>query len=589
MGEAHRGAGDRPVTAMLLVATPALPLLLASCALHPAWRRAVGAAAPWAVLPALAALVVRPGGTVSMPWLFLGAGLELDDTGRVFLGLAAIIFLAAALFARSSMPAGADRDRFLGFLLAAMAGSLGLPLAGDVVTFLFFYTLISLAAYGLIVHDRTDDSRRAGRTYLGLAIIGESLLFCAIVLTAWSAGDTSLEQMRSVLPESGLQRAVVGLAVVGLAAKMVLVPLHVAAPLAYAASPAAAAAVLSGAVSKAGVLGCLRLLPMGEPGISDWGGVLVVAGAASALWGVTVGLTQTNARVVLAYSSISQLGFIAVALGHGMLAPASWAALAPVPALIAFHHAMAKGSLFLGTDVAAAASGSRGRTAIIVGLAVPALALAGLPLTSGAFAKAALKEVAGAGPWHGPLAAILPLTAIGTTLLMSRFVLLARPSDTAAGRTPGPARWLPWAIPIAAVVVLPWWWRVTRPEIAAGFDSLAAAGASLWPIGVGLAAAAVVARWPRVVGPLRAVRLPPGDILVPLEQLVAAGRRLWTRRLAGPLFHAPARIVLTPLLRLPATADQRWLPWLASGLERWTTMTIAAVLLAVILFIILAL
>ena len=94
-------------------------------------------------------------------------------------------------------------------------------------------------------------------------------------------------------------------------------PLHVWMPLTYSAAPIPAAAVLSGAAVKAGVIGLIRFLPF-ETGVPGWGEVLAAVGLLSAFYGVAIGITQTNPKTVLAYSSVSQMGLLAAVLGMGL-------------------------------------------------------------------------------------------------------------------------------------------------------------------------------------------------------------------------------------------------------------------------------
>ena len=84
----------------------------------------------------------------------------------------------------------------------------------------------------------------------------------------------------------------------------------------YNAAPIPVAAVLSGAGVKAGVIGLIRFLPLDVP-LEGWGGALAAIGFLSAFYGVAYGLTQRDPKVILAYSSISQMGVITVGLGAG--------------------------------------------------------------------------------------------------------------------------------------------------------------------------------------------------------------------------------------------------------------------------------
>ena len=177
-------------------------------------------------------------------------------------------------------------------------------------------------------------------------------------------------------------------------------------PLTYSAAPIPAAAVLSGAGVKAGVIGLIRFLPLGTP-LEGWGGALAAIGFLSALYGVVFGLTQRNPKVILAYSSISQMGVIAAALGTALGNEHADASLNV--AFYAANHVLVKAALFL-TIGALAMRGARLSHATLLLAAILALSLAGLPLTGGALAKLALKA-----QFAGGLAAVLAtISSIGT-------------------------------------------------------------------------------------------------------------------------------------------------------------------------------
>ena len=123
----------------------------------------------------------------------------------------------------------------------------------------------------------------------------------------------------AALPASPWRDAVIALVVAGFGMKMGLVPFNGWMPLNYAAAPIPAAAVLSGAGVKAGVIGLIRFLPLGVP-LEELGDGLAALGFFTAFYGVAIGLTQHNPKHVLAYSSISQMGVIAAAFGFALAA-----------------------------------------------------------------------------------------------------------------------------------------------------------------------------------------------------------------------------------------------------------------------------
>ncbi len=490
------------MSATLLLLAWAAPLVAAAFALTRTgrWLQALAA------LPALAAALAVPVGfQASIPWLLLGTRLGLDPIGRVFLLFTAVLWLAAGLQAALTMRDEARAGRFRVFYLLAMSGNFWLIVGQDLVSFYLGFSLMGLAAYGLVIHKGDAAALRAGRVYLVLTLVAEVALFVAALLIFRHAD--SLVPSREQL--AGLGDLAIGLLLLALAIKAGLVPLHVWLPLAHPAAPVPASAVLSGAMIKAALIGWMRFLPIGDPALTGWGILLVTAGSITALYAVAVGVLQTNPKVVLAYSSVGKMGLMSMLLGVALMEPPLAALIGAALAFYAAHHGLAKGALFLGVGIR---SGLRGVWVLPV-LALPAVALVGAPFTSGALAKAMVKpELASlAGPWGEALPLVLTLSTIGTTLLMARFLtLVGAGRETAEAARPWIA--VPWIGLILLVLALPWLAGGVLPPIA---DS--------WPVLAGLGVALAGIYWPlrwarRLIG-----SVPPGDILGPVACLGSAG------------------------------------------------------------------
>jgi formate hydrogenlyase subunit 3/multisubunit Na+/H+ antiporter MnhD subunit len=498
------------VSTAWLVTVPLLPLIAAALA----WHRRGAWLAPAATLPALIAAVSLPeSAAAELPWLMLGTALGLDGTGRAFLLFSALLWLLSAVYALAAHQDDPLRGRFLVFFLLAMGGNFTLILAADMGSFFFGFALMGLATYGLVAHRASAGSRRAGRVYLGWTIAGEVALFSGVVLLASGVGGLAFDAVRGSDPSP----AAVALVLLGLGIKVALPGLHAWLPLAYRAAPAAGAAVMSGAMIKAGVLGVLRFLPPGSERLVPWGEALVYIGVFAAFFGVAVGLTQRSPRVVLGYSSVSQMGVVAAALGAALATPGAAAVLAAAVTLYAAHHALAKGALFLGVDAVTRTGGSPWALA---GLALPALALAGAPFTSGALAKTALGGALST-PWDG----IIPWLTAGstaTTLLMARLLWLA----AARRRPPGSglpfiaaAAWLCLLVAMAA-----WPLILARPS---------GGGAAPLLAGVLITALSLIAMRRGLLP--RLPRIPAGDLPVLMYHRLARSVRA---RLAGRQFVA---------------------------------------------------
>jgi formate hydrogenlyase subunit 3/multisubunit Na+/H+ antiporter MnhD subunit len=453
-----------------------------------------------APLPGLGAALLAHGAPPLVVDARLHITLGLDAASATLLGVAALLWVAAGVQVRTALRDDPNAGRFAEWWLLTLAGSLGVFLAGDLLTFYIAYSMVSLAAWGLVVHDDTACARRAGAIYLGFAVVGEICLLLAFaLLAAETPGDSvAIREVVAALPTAPGHAITMALLVAGFGMKIGLVPMHVWMPLAYSAAPYPAAAALSGAGVKAGVIGLIRFLPFafGSPG---WGGVLAAAGLLSAFYGVAVGITQRNPKTVLAYSSVSQMGFLATVLGMGLAAGDQGAVSGA--SFYAAHHVLVKGGLFLALG-AAAAIGARGPWPVLAPAALVAIGLAGLPPTGGALAKLAVKDALGSGV-AGALAA---LSAAGTTLLMLHFLRLLAAPEPRHRTTSAPASlagsWL--AIALAAVAV-PWALRGAADDPFAP----AALASLLWPIAMGAVLAVGLHRFGD-----RLPRLPEGDVVV---------------------------------------------------------------------------
>ncbi len=342
---------------------------------------------------------------------------------------AALVWLIVSIFALREGQGRPNADRFAVSWLLTMAGSLGVFIAADLLTFYLVYALVSVPAYYLVAHDEEPASRRAGGVYMAFALLGEAVLLIAFVMLAAGepSGSVQIRDVVAALPASPWRDAALALIILGFGMKIALVPLHGWMPLTYTAAPIPAAAVLSGAGVKAGVIGLIRFLPLGAA-FPGWGEALVWVGFISAFYGVAIGVTQRDPKTMLAYSSISQMGVIAAALGMA-LASADQGAATNV-AFYAANHVLVKAALFLTVGAVAALDG-RARTLALIVAALLGLSLAGLPLTGGALAKLALKDLFG----DGAAGLASQLSAAATTALMLLFVMrLARlPASRAGG------------------------------------------------------------------------------------------------------------------------------------------------------------
>jgi formate hydrogenlyase subunit 3/multisubunit Na+/H+ antiporter MnhD subunit len=520
-----------------LIVVLALPLGMAVALASPRLRERIRSLAPLAALPALAlALFGSSGSSLEIPWLLKHTVLALDQTGRVFLGFTSALYLAAAWYASSYLKTDPHPTRFVALLLLAMAGNFGLILAGDVPTFYFGFALMGLASAGLVLHRGDAEAVRAGRIYLALTMLGEVLIFSGFVFLIVSAGTTEIAELhRAVFSETSLPLLLVGFGI-----KAGALTLHFWLPLAHPAAPVPASAVLSGAMIKAGLLGWIRFLPLGEAAMPDGGIVLIGAGLGAALLGSFVGSVQRNPKTILAYSSISQMGIITTGLGIGALRPDAWPEIQTAVLIYATHHALSKGAMFLGVGPAQLAQTRLEVATARVALVLPALALAGAPFTSGALAKVALKSNLAFLPegWASVVGVLLALAAAGTALKMARFLRLTWPRRAAAVEEHGGGMWAPWLFLVGGVVLGVWLLPGALGWLPAKLTPQKL-WLSTWPLLVGGGLAALGAWLRRWFSGDPSRWLPAGDVGVLLEKVVAAVRPRTRARPAPDHAHDP--------------------------------------------------
>lgn len=508
----------------------------------------------WATAPLPALLLALLGGDGSLTlsaWL-LGGVWELNEPRRVLLAFTALLWLLSGWYARGYLAGEGERAtagngaaaarlvRFAIFWPLTLSGNLLLLLAEDIASFYLGFAVMTFAAYGLVIHSGTRDALTGGRAYLIMAVFGEGLILGGLLWGAGSLGALTLGEFREGLVNLEHGVWIGALLWLGFGVKAGVAGLHLWLPLAHPVAPTPASAVLSGAMVKAGVVGWMATLPLGEAA-SDaafaWlGHAMLAVGLAGAIGAALVGVCQRHPKAVLAYSSVSQLGMLAVLVGAGLAAPALWPALAPAVVLFAAHHGLTKGALFLGVGIGEHPP-RLPAWALALLLALPALSLAGV-LGSGLATKWAFKEALYKGG-HSGLVTWLSLAAVGTTALMARGLWCQWQGERQARRdglmplaAPMPLAWL---LLLVSALALPLWlpalgMRPASPPAAELFGLW-------WPALLGLALALLVGlRVHRQPPRLAWRRPPPGDLWWPLARGLGRlwqGTRPWLARLAA--------------------------------------------------------
>ncbi len=475
---------------MIWVLAVFFPLLLAGMCLIARVQEKYGCwPAALAPLPALGLAVFGADlAPLEVPSFLLGMHFGFGEYGRYFLLLMAIIWTGAGLFSACSMRHDPDRGSYLILFLLAMCGNLGLAVAKDVVTFYAFFSLMTFSAYSLVIHNDTPTAWKAGHIYLVMAVLGEGMLIAGLMISVHVADSVMFLEISRAAAGLSPAHPMFFLLFAGFGIKAGILGLHFWLPLAHPAAPTPASAVLSGAMIKAGLLGWLYFFPVEAVSMPTWGAFFMCLGLLGAFFGVLAGLLEKDPKTILAYSSISQMGLMAFLLGLALF-DAGLAKMA-LPGIFMFilHHGLAKAALFIGVGATKHIRGQGISTFLLLAaLALPALALAGAPLTSGMQVKYLMKDLAAMGPVYSLTGLLLPLSSLGTTLLMIHFLSRIwqemKPAEKAYPRD----QVLVWLGMVAASAGLPWMAvRAFEMTPAAWHADAGFIWGGLWPVLLGV-------------------------------------------------------------------------------------------------------
>ncbi|MBN1192876.1 MAG: NADH dehydrogenase [Coriobacteriia bacterium] len=284
----------------------------------------------------------------------------VDSFSMLFALFTSFVWFAATLYSLDYLKHEKKHDRYHTTTLVVLAANMGVVLAGDLVTLYLFFEALGLVAYLLVIHTESDDAKKASIKYFWMTVVGGFALMGGIFLTFALGGSGAI----SPLPEGGsevVRWAAALLLILGFGVKAGMVPVHVWLPDAHPVAPAPASALLSGVMIKAGAYGIFRVVTgLFRPEVAEhveeaaWhfssqlGLVVLWIGIATMFIGVFLALQQSNAKRMLAYHSVSQMGFILAGIGAAGYLGAHGAMGVAGGLYHVVNHALFKACLFLG-------------------------------------------------------------------------------------------------------------------------------------------------------------------------------------------------------------------------------------------------
>ncbi|WP_300266322.1 Na+/H+ antiporter subunit A [Microbacterium sp.] len=277
-----------------------------------------------------------------IPQLDLNVSMHMDVLGFVLTlivtGVGALVLLYCRWYFFED---STDLGQFAGVLLGFAGAMYGLVLTDDLVMLVMFWEVTSILSYLLIGHyRRRAASRRAALQALLVTTLGGLVMFVGVVLLVVDAGTTSIIEILELAPTGPLIDAAVVMLLVGALSKSAIFPFHFWLPGAMAAPTPVSAYLHAAAMVKAGIYLIARFAPifaLSEP----WRPIVISLGVLTMLIGGLQALRETDLKRILAFGTVSQLGFFTIVVGYGTQATA----LAGIALVIA--HALFKSALFL--------------------------------------------------------------------------------------------------------------------------------------------------------------------------------------------------------------------------------------------------
>jgi multicomponent Na+:H+ antiporter subunit D len=325
----------------------------------------------------------------------LEISIRLDLLSFSLAALASFVWFLCTVYSLDYMAREHSGGRYYDVLIFTLGSCMGIFFAGDLFSLFVFFELMSIIAYILIIHEQTEEALKAGYKYLVMTIIGGLALFFGIIIIFELGGTVSFGIGPIVQEKSTLALIAFICFLIGFGMKAGMFPLHVWLPDAHPVAPSPASALLSGIMLKTGAYGLIRVVffvySFELVKSANWDDILAVLAVITILLGSAVALTQTDIKRRLAYSSISQLGYVLLGLSilnHNAITGAIFHI---------FSHAFMKSVLFLAAGSIIWKTGKRNvndmkglgrQMPITMGcFSIAALAMIGIPPLNGFLSK----------------------------------------------------------------------------------------------------------------------------------------------------------------------------------------------------------
>lgn len=365
--------------------------------------------------------------------------LAMDGIGLLLAGLSLTLGTLVVIFSGRYLAGEDGEEKFYAMLVAMIGVMIGLGTATDLFNLWVWFEAMAVTSYLLVSFYRYNGlALEAGVKYLVQSATGSMLVLVGIALVLMQTGTLNLSEIRLVAQPTASLIMAGALFIVGFGVKAALVPLHTWLPDAHSQAPSGISAMLSGVVIEAGLIAMLRALSGIAVMSEGWGAMLIAFGALNMLVGNLMALRQRQVKRMLAYSSLTHIGYMLLGLGiaintgiiagaqgglfhmlnHGLMKGLAF--LAAGVLLWVLHLASTDHSALLVEDLSGA---GRRYPLVSVALSIAVLGLAGLPPLAGFMSKWQI-FVAGFESGNGLLMATVVFAALMSVLSLGYYAPL---------------------------------------------------------------------------------------------------------------------------------------------------------------------
>lgn len=370
-----------------------------------------------------ASSVYTLGGWEPVDGVPIGLYLIHDGFSALLLCLISLVGLLSVIYSVSYMARYTSENYFYSLFCLMIAGMNGVVLSGDIFNIYVFLEISAISSYALVAFGVEKNELEATLKYQVLGVVASFMILFAIGFIYWSARTLNIADIRSVYSvgyDKSYYLLIQILLLTGFGLKAAIIPFHAWLPDAHSSAPSPISAMLSGVLIKAvGIYVIIRLFLNMFVVTEGMSVVITTLGALSMAVGVFLAIGQWDIKRLLAYHSISQMGYVVMSVGIGMILMAR--GIRPEVAALAitggiFHmlnHAAFKGLLFLNAGAIEYSVGTRDLREM-GGLAK------GMPVTSATSLVASL-SISGIPPFNGFFSKLIIIVAA----VMGRFYFLA--------------------------------------------------------------------------------------------------------------------------------------------------------------------